>query len=138
MYRNICVAVDLEVPERVHALVRAARLFAHEESRFLVVSVLPFRSNSMVSNFLPKDYRRKIKDEMHQRLDALLVEYDWQAGALRTEIYSGSIYEEVVDAAKSEACDLLVIGSGRLKHGGLGGNAHRMAQFFNGSVFIVR
>ena len=136
MYQKIFVAVDLEHEASAKKSIHAARQLGGESAQYIIASVLPFSSSSMVSNYLPKDYRKRVKDEVHARLDELVMTFQWQDN-VKTEIYSGSIYEELTDEAKALHCDVLLIGSGRNGHG-LGGNAQRVAQFFNQSVLIVR
>lgn len=136
MYQKIFVAVDLEHPDSVEKLITIARSLGGESAQYYIANVLPITSSSMISNYLPKDYRKRVKDEVHARLDELVAQFEWQDN-VKTEIYSGSIYEEITDAAKALNCDVLLIGSGR-NGTGLGGNAHRVAQFFNQSVLIVR
>lgn len=136
MYQKIFVAVDLDHPASVTKLIQTAQLMGGESAQYFIASVLPFTSSSMVSNYLPKDYRKRVKDEIHAKLDEMVAQFSWQDN-VKTEIYSGSIYEELTDAAKALDCDVLLIGSGRNGHG-LGGNAQRVAQFFNRSVVIVR
>lgn len=136
MYQKIFVAVDLEHEASAKKTIHAARQLGGESAQYIIASVLPFSSSSMVSNYLPKDYRKRVKDEVHARLDELVAAFQWQDN-VKTEIYSGSIYEELTDAANALRCDVLLIGSGRNGHG-LGGNAQRVAQFFHQSVLIVR
>lgn len=136
MYQKIFVAVDLEHPASVEKLITIARSLGGESAQYYIASVLPITTSSMISNYLPKDYRKRVKDEVHAKLDEFVAKFQWQNN-VKTEIYSGSIYEEITDAAKALQCDVVLIGSGRNGEG-LGGNAHRVAQFFNQSVLIVR
>lgn len=141
MYKKILLPIDLNdeaTSKKVLATASAlARTFGAE---LHVLAVVPNFGMSVVGSFFPKDFEEnaiaKMKDDLQAFMDATLDPAIPATG----HVCHGSIYEEILHAAKSLECELIVVGAHRpeLKDYLLGPNAARVVRHAPQSVMVVR
>ena len=95
---------------------------------------------SIVGSFFPQDFEEKALEKAKEQLGAFMdAELGPEIEAVG-HVAHGSIYEEILHAAKALGCDLIVIGAHRpeLKDYLLGPNAARVVRHAPQSVMVVR
>jgi len=141
MYSEILLAVDLNDPSSwAKALPSAVKLAGAFNARMHVMTVVPDFGMSMVAQYFPAGYEQKALKEAENTLDQML-QAELPAGVQAQRIVAhGTVYKEIVDAAKRLDIDLVVMASNRpeLSDFLLGPNAARVVRHFPGSVMIVR
>jgi nucleotide-binding universal stress UspA family protein len=141
MYSTILLAVDLNDENSWHkALPTAVKLSQVFDAALHVITVLPDFGMNLVAQQFPADFEEKATAEVWRRLDELL-EAEIPATAKADPIVAiGTIYEEILDAAKRIDADLIVMSAHRpeLRDYLLGPNAARVVRHFDGSVMVVR
>lgn len=138
MNRRILVAVDLDHPERAKKVITAAQDFGGEDAQYHFIVVFPDAGRHMVASFLPKDYDKRIKEEILAKLNTLLNETLNVKNPYETSVRNGTIYEEITDFAAQWKADVIVIGAGRGLKTNLGGTALRVNQHSPTSVLTIR
>ncbi len=140
MFRTILVPVDLNQPSSWEQAVPLAKQLAEGKAAIHIVSVLPEFGMPVVGSYFPEDFERKALDESKERLQALAKSWKLDGLDVHLHMCHGTIYEEILKAAKSVGADLIVITSHRpeLKDYLLGPNAARVVRHADCSVFVVR
>lgn len=138
MSQRILAAIDIEHPDRAEKVITAALKLGGSEAAYCFITVIPDAGHHMVASFLPKDYDKRLKEEMHTRLTSLLEEQINIKYPYETSIRTGTIYEEITELAQSWNADITVIGAGRRHKTNLGGTALRVNQHSATSVLTVR
>ena len=140
MFRTILVPVDLNQPSSWEETVPLAKHLAQGKAAIHIVSVLPDFGMPVVGSYFPKDFERKALDESKERLQALAKSWKLDGLDVHLHMCHGTIYEEILKAAKTVGADLIVIASHRpeLKDYLLGPNAARVVRHADCSVFVVR
>ena len=141
MFKCILVPVDVgQESSWQRALPVAEQLASDYGAELHVVTVVPSMGMSVVGSFFPPDFEQKAMAKATTDLDALLANSAKDASAIKTHVAHGTIYEEVLSAADSLGCDLIIMTSHRpeLKDYLLGPNAARVMRHAKQSVFIVR
>jgi nucleotide-binding universal stress UspA family protein len=141
MYKNILLPVDLnEESSWQTALPTAVEYCKAFGARLHVMTVVPDFGMPVVAQFFPEDYAQRAGQEAVKALHDLTgktvpdgVEVDHIVGY-------GTIYEEILKAAKETGCDLIVMASHRpqLSDYLLGPNAARVVRHADCSVLVVR
>jgi nucleotide-binding universal stress UspA family protein len=141
MFKDILVPVDLnDAHSWQKALAIAVELGTTYGARLHLVTVVPEFGLPAVGGFFPKDYEKKMREHAHALLREL-AEKEVPAAIERQLVVSeGTIYREIIRAAKKTGCDLIVMGSHRpeLKDYLLGPNAARVVRHARCSVMVVR
>ncbi len=143
MIQTILCAVDVNrVKDQVKVLQAAARLAAAEEAQLDVITVLPDYGMSWVGGYFDEQHTKDARDKVKQALYELVEE------ALGPEVNAkvrhlvaiGTAYHEILETAKKDSADLIVLGAHRpdLKDYLLGPNAARVVRHSKCSVFVVR
>ena len=141
MFKRILVPVDVgQESSWQRALPVAEQLAGDYGAELHVVTVVPTMGMSVVGSFFPPDFEQKAMAKATTDLDAVLAKAAKSASSIKTHVAHGTIYEEVLSAADSLECDLIVMTSHRpeLKDYLLGPNAARVMRHAKQSVFIVR
>ncbi len=141
MFKRILVPVDVgQESSWRRALPVAEQLASDYGAELHAVTVVPTMGMSVVGSFFPPDFEEKAMAKASTELDALIQASAKNAAAIKTHVAHGTIYEEVLSAADSLGCDLIVMTSHRpeLKDYLLGPNAARVMRHAKQSVFIVR
>jgi nucleotide-binding universal stress UspA family protein len=139
----VLCALDISEPEHeAPVLRRAAQIAELDNARLDVMTVVPGMGASVVSNYLGPDFHEKAVAEARKSLEAMVIDVlGAEANAkARHVVATGTVYEEVLHAAKTDGADLIVIGSHRpqLRDYLLGPNASRVVRHSDCSVFVVR
>ena len=77
------------------------------------MSVLPDFGMPVVGSFFPEDFERKALDQAKKRLQELAKGWKLKGLDVHLHMCHGTIYEEILKAAKSVGADLIVITSHR-------------------------
>lgn len=140
MYNTILAAIDLE--DKVSAkdtFQKAQQLAQINNAKLYILSVIPSYGTPLVGSFFPE----KHSDDAEQRYKDLLHEFVKENGGdqdIPCLVTSGTIYDEILNAANKLDCDLIVLAANRpeLKDYLLGPNAARVVRHARQSVFVVR
>ncbi|MEP3638706.1 MAG: universal stress protein [Paracoccaceae bacterium] len=143
MSQTILCAVDINRPkEDASVLAQAKKLADLDSAQLDVITVVPDFGASVVGAYF-KDHDVKTAQDGAAKLlndmvkDAIGAEAN---AAVRHVVAIGSVYEEVLKAAKLAKADLIVIGAHRpdFKDYLLGPNAARVVRHSECSVYVVR
>ena len=140
MPKNILLPVDLSDPASSSKSLAAALELLGPTATLHVVSVLPKFGYTQVAGYFPSDFENKALKRLGDELT------DWvnvnvpEEVNVKPHVLHGSIYHEVLTAARKLKIDLIVIGAHRpeLKDYFLGPNAARIVQHAKQSVYVVR
>lgn len=141
MFKDILVTVDLDHEsswkKAIPVAIKEAQTFG---ARLHILTVVPTVGMSMVGQFFPKGYEKKVLEAYNEKLHAFVAEQIPSDIKVQHIIGQGTVYEVILQMAKKTACDLIVIGSHRpeLKDYLLGPNAARVVRHANCSVMVVR
>lgn len=143
MTKRILCAVDINGPEgEIAILEQAAKLAGMMEAEIDVITVVPDFGASVVGAYM-QDH--DVKTAQSNAKDMLFAFCEKALGAeanakIRHIVAIGSVYAEVLKAAKLAETDLIVIGANRpdLKDFLLGPNAARVVRHSECSVYVIR
>ena len=141
MYKEILLPIDLNHESSWRkALPCALELSKTFGARLHVMTVVPDFGMSIVGSYFPKGYEKKVLEGASAALHEF-TKKQLPAGAKCQHIVShGTVYEEILETARSIKADLIVMGSHRpeLKDYLLGPNAARVVRHADRSVMVVR
>ncbi|MEO9516898.1 MAG: universal stress protein [Paracoccaceae bacterium] len=143
MSQTIMCAVDINRPEEdANVLAQAKKLADLDGAQLDVITVVPDFGASVVGAYF-KDHDVKTAQDGAAKLlnDMVANAIGAEANAaVRHIVAIGSVYEEVLKAAKLAKADLIVIGAHRpdFKDYLLGPNAARVVRHSECSVYVVR
>lgn len=141
MFKDILLPVDLaSLESQEKAVTTAVELAKTQGARLHIITVVPDYGLSIVGSYFPEGYEKKALDEASAKL------HDFSKAKIPAGIQvqhivgHGTIYQEVVRAAKETGCDLVVMASHRpeLRDYLLGPNAARVVRHATCSVMVVR
>jgi nucleotide-binding universal stress UspA family protein len=141
MFRHILVSVDLDAPfdwEKTYPT--AIELANQWNARLDVMTVVPDFGMSIVGQFFPAGYEKKmatmVLERLREKADAGLPE----GMSVNHLVGEGNVYEAVLSMAAQREIDLIVIGAHRpeLRDYLLGPNAARVVRHARCSVLVVR
>lgn len=141
MAHNILVPVDLEdLAFSKQVLAAALEQCKDADAQLSLLTVLPGYSMSIVGQFFPKDFEKKSLDAAGEKLKAFIADNVPKGIKIKSIVANGSIYEEILAAAKNTNCDLIVVGAHRptVEQYLLGPNAAKVVRHAKCSVFVVR
>ena len=141
MYKNILIAIDLnDESSWKKAMPTAIACCNAFGARLHVMTAVPDFGMSIVSQHFPQDYAEKAMAEADRQLAAFTRKHVPDAVESRHIVGNGTIYEEILSAAKKADADLIVIGAHRLalKDYLIGPNAARVVRHADCSVLVVR
>jgi nucleotide-binding universal stress UspA family protein len=140
MTRKILVSIDLSEDNAFDRLMPVAEsLGGIDGAELHVLSVVPTFNMSIVGSYFSPEHEKEALANAQKILGEKINSRNY-AGALKGHIAQGIIYEEIIKAANTLECDLIVIAANRpeLKDYLLGPNAARVARHAKQSVFVVR
>ncbi|MEP6065607.1 MAG: universal stress protein [Paracoccaceae bacterium] len=143
MSQTIMCAVDINRPEEdANVLAQAKKLADLDGAQLDVITVVPDFGASVVGAYFKDHDVKTAQDGAAKLLNDMVVNAigaDANA-AVRHVVAIGSVYEEVLKAAKLCQADLIVIGAHRpdFKDYLLGPNAARVVRHSECSVYVVR
>jgi len=141
MYRHILLPIDLnESSSWRKALPTAVEYARAFNSRLTVMTVVPDFGLPVVAQFFPPDYADQAKTAAEQRLAELCDKEVPKGIKVDRCVGYGTIYQEILDAAEREDCDLILMASHRpeLEDYLIGPNAARVVRHAACSVLVVR
>ncbi|MEO9650437.1 MAG: universal stress protein [Roseobacter sp.] len=143
MSQTILCAVDINRPsEDSNVLEQAKKLADLDGAQLDVITVVPDFGASVVGAYFKDHDVKTAQDGASQLLNEMAVDVlGAEANAsVRHIVAIGSVYEEVLKAAKLSGADLIVIGAHRpdFKDYLLGPNAARVVRHAECSVYVVR
>lgn len=139
MYKKILVPVDLnEESSWASALPVAVEYAKTFGTKLAVMTVVPDFGMSVVGSFFPDNYAERAVAEARESLDSLCERF--VDGDVERIVSYGNIYEEVIETARTQGVDLIVMASHRpkLEDYMLGPNAARVVRHAGCSVLVVR
>ncbi|MEP0963777.1 MAG: universal stress protein [Roseobacter sp.] len=143
MSQTILCAVDINRPsEDSNVLEQAKKLADLDGAQLDVITVVPDFGASVVGAYFKDHDVKTAQDGASELLNEMAVDVlGAEANAsVRHIVAIGSVYEEVLKAAKLSGADLIVIGAHRpdFKDYLLGPNAARVVRHAECSVYVVR
>lgn len=141
MFTRILLPVDISDPDdAARSTAVAVGLAQHHGAALEVIYVLPSMGMSIVGAAFNEGFERDAMAEAERQLGQWVADTVPAAIPARHHVAHGSIYDEVLRAASTLACDLIVIGAHRpaLRDYLLGPNAARVVRHANQSVMVVR
>ncbi|PIB26816.1 universal stress protein [Amylibacter kogurei] len=138
--KKILCAVDLGQSDKSADVLKQANALAQlQGSKLSVITVVPDFGMSIVGSFFDKGSLDKALAKANADLHSFVSETLPEA-KVQHIVALGTVYEEVLEAAKKLKVDLVVIGANKpdLKDKMLGPNAARVARHAKASVYIVR
>ena len=141
MYKNILLTVDLTDPTSWRkALPAALELCRVEGATLHMLSVVPDFGMTVVAQYFPEEFQNKAVEQARQELQDLSAAQVPAGVKVKHVVAHGTIYEEIIDTAKTIDADLIVIASHRpeLKDYLIGPNAARVVRHAERSVLVVR
>lgn len=141
--KTVLCAVDVSNKSvDVDVLKQAKRLADLDGAQLDVITVVPDYGMSVVGTFFDKEHHHKVEDEARRLLNDLVTEaLGSDANAqVRHLVATGNAYEEILNAAKTDGADLIVIGAHKPDFTDylLGPNAARVVRHSSCSVYVVR
>lgn len=143
MITTILCAVDITRPDEVSSVLNAAKKLADMDGAQLdVITVVPDFGATVVGAYFQDHHVKSAHDgaasALNEMTEAAIGKDANQA--VRHIVSIGTIYEEVLKAAKLSDADLIVIGAHKpdFKDYLLGPNAARVVRHSDCSVYVVR
>ena len=141
MLNRILAAVDLGHPDDAKKLIaEAGRLAVFEEAELSLVAVLPDYGTSFVGSFFKegtlKDAAETARVDLHKLADETLPD----SSRVQCIVEIGTVYEEILHAAKLCDAELIVVGASKpdLADRVMGPNSARVARYADVSVLVLR
>ena len=143
MSNRILCAVDVDGPQQDRAVLEVAGKLARlDNAKLDIVSVVPDFGNSMVGSYFEEGHHGKLVAGVKDKLKSLCASVlgDALDDDARHIVATGSVYQEILNAAEMAGSDLIVIGAydPDLKDFLLGSNASRIVRHAKCSVHVVR
>jgi nucleotide-binding universal stress UspA family protein len=141
MTQHVLCAIDLTHAEAEKALlVKAAELARFYGATLSVVTVVPDYGMTIVGSYFQEGTQAKAlqaaSDQLHQLVADTLPDF----GQVQHIVESGTVYEQVLDAADRAQADLIIMGAHKpdLVDRIQGPNSARVARHAKCSVLIIR
>ena len=140
--KSVLCAVDISHEDDVQVLEAGDKLARLDGAQLDVITVVPNYGVTLVNSYFDENFQGELVTKTKAALNDMVTRV---LGAERNEavrhiVAAGSIYEEILEAAKQAGSELIVIGAHKphLKEFLLGPNAARVARHSQCSVYIVR
>ncbi len=141
MTGSILLPIDLGHPESSDKALSEAVDMARAKGALLhVLTVIPDFGTALVGSYFPKDFSRRALEETTSALKTYVSEKVPEDVPVEVHVRHGTIYREIVAAAKALGVDLVVLASHRpeMKDYFLGPNAAKVVRHARQSVLVVR
>ncbi len=141
MYKEILVSVDLEHDSSWKKALPTAVEYAQKFGATLhVVTVVPNFGNSIVSQYFPEGFEKKMMQGAQDRLHTFMREHVPEGIKTQVIVGHGSIAQEILRSAEDVGADLIVMQSHRPEILDLliGPNAGKVVSQAKCSVLVVR
>lgn len=140
--KSVLCAVDISHEDDVQVLETGDKLARLDGAQLDVITVVPNYGVTLVNSYFDENFQGELVTKTKSALNDMVsrVLGDERNKSIRHIVAAGSIYEEILEAAKQAGSDLIVIGAHKpdLKEFLLGPNAARVARHSQCSVYIVR
>lgn len=140
MYKSILLPIDLQHESSWDKAAPTAAALADAHGATLhVMTVAPRVRGAMVALHFPADFEKKAAETSAQELSDL-VKKIFPGRDVQLHVATGRVYRSIIDMAKANGCDLIVMASHRpeLEDILIGPNADHVLRNTPASVFIVR
>ncbi len=141
MYNDILLAVDLNDETSWNRTLPLAIEYCRAfDARLHVLTVVPDFGMSIVGQYFPRGYEKKVADEVMHKLRDFVDQKVPEGVRVRHVVGEGTVYEVILSVAGKVGADLIVVSAGRpeLKDYLLGPNAARVVRHAECSVLVVR
>ena len=140
MFKTILVAIDLEHSEHNRRILRAAKNVADANGADVHLLEVVAAAPAIVSQYLHENYEQLASSQAEKELANLAGELDLETGEVSCLTRFGTVYDEVLAAAKHVNADLIITGSHKPNVSDylLGSNAARIMRHAECSVLVVR
>lgn len=141
MYQEILVPIDINQESSwKKSLPTALALCRTFGASLSLVSVVPDFGMSAVSQYFPPGTEKKMREEAATHLHQFIAEQIPSEIKAQTIVAGGSVYREILGAAKEVSADLIVMASHRPEVSDylLGANAAKVVRHASCSVMVVR
>lgn len=142
MFKHILLPVDLNEEHSWEKALPVAveNCMAFDATLHLVTVVPDLGTNAAVAQFFPDDYEEKMLAQMRDELHAFSKTHVPEGVRVQHIISHGTIYKEILDAAKKVQADIIIMAAARpdLEDYLLGPNAARVVRHAQCSVTVVR
>ena len=141
MYKDILLAIDLTDDSSWNKALPTAIEYCQGFGATLhMLSVVPDFGMTVVGQYFPKDFEKQAVGAARKELHTLSERHVPAGFEDKHLIAYGGIYEEILAAARTIKCDLIVTAAQRpeLKDYLLGPNAARVVRHADCSVLVVR
>ncbi len=141
MYQTILLPVDLnEDSSWKKALPTAVELCRTHGAKLHVMTVVPDFGMAIVGSFFPNNYEKRALAETSRTLKEFVAAHVPGDLDAAQDVDHGTVYEEILAAAKRVGADLIVMSAHRPGQADylLGPNAARVVRHADCSVLVVR
>ena len=140
--KSVLCAVDTSHEDDLHVLETADRLARLDGAQLDVITVVPNFGVNLVGSYFDENFQGEMVSKTQLALSEQVgrVLGEERNKDVRHIVATGSVYEEILEAAIQAGSDLIVIGAHKphLSEFLLGPNAARVARHSKCSVYIVR
>ena len=141
MFDTILVPIDVNEESSWNKTLSVAVAQARRNQATLhIMSVVPDFGMSIVGGFFPEGYEKKALEDGKAKLAEIVATNTPDDLTVECHVAHGTIYEEILRAAKTLKCSLIIMAAQRpaLQDYLLGPNAARVVRHAQQSVFVVR
>ncbi|MET1414882.1 universal stress protein [Roseibium sp. HPY-6] len=140
--KSVLCAVDVSHEDDIRVLETGDKIARLDGAQLDVITVVPNYGVTLVNSYFDENFQGEMVSKTKDALTAMVSKVlgEERNKDIRHIVAAGSIYEEILQAAKQAGSDLIVIGAHKpdLKEFLLGPNAARVARHSECSVYIVR
>ncbi|WP_299471873.1 universal stress protein [uncultured Roseibium sp.] len=140
--KSVLCAVDVSHEDDIRVLETGDKIARLDGAQLDVITVVPNYGVTLVNSYFDENFQGEMVSKTKEALTDLVSKVlgEERNKDVRHVVAAGSIYEEILQAAKQAGSDLIVIGAHKpdLKEFLLGPNAARVARHSECSVYIVR
>ena len=140
MFKKILVPVDLAETELSKVAINTACGMARESGGIVrLLNVMPM-TPVMLAEYVPPDFEAQQKTASEEALAIIAGECGLQTGRVTSVVRQGGIYHEILEEAKANHADLIVMSSHRVgvRTYFLGSNAGHVVRYAKSSVLVLR
>ena len=140
MSKTILVPIDVDQESSWQLALPAAGRLADQDSKIVLLAVLPDIKMTVVAQYIPVDFEAKLKASTREKLQDLSNEYFPDNGNVSQAVRQGGIYREILGMVDEIGAGLIVMASHRpeLSDYLIGPNAARVVRHAKCSVYVVR
>ena len=141
MYNDILLPVDLTEqdswPKALSTAIDYCKTFG---ARLHVMTVVPDYKMAVVGSYFPSDFESKHREEANRQIHEFVTQHIPEGIQVQHIVTEGTIYEQIVNTAKTVKADLIVMAAHRpeLADYFLGPTAERVIRHASVSVLVVR